>query len=52
MKLANHESELLQKNAREVFGELCKNSKIGYMYEDEKKAKVKHPLADEFEKTA
>jgi hypothetical protein len=52
MKLVDHETELLQINAREIFSELCKNTKIGAMFEDEKKVKAKHPLAGEFEKVA
>jgi hypothetical protein len=52
MKLMDHNTDLLQKNARDIFSELCKNTKIGSAYEDEEKCKVKHPLAEELEKAA
>jgi len=52
MKLVNHDTDLLEKNARDMFSSLCANMKIGEMYEDEKKCKRKHPLAEEFEKAA
>lgn len=52
MRLKEYRTELLEKNARDIFAELCSTTKIGSMYEDERKVKARHPLAEEFEKIA
>ena len=52
MMLLDIETELLEKNAREIFSEMCKNTKIGSIYEDEGETKMKHPLAEEMKKVA
>ena len=52
MRLFDYNTELLQKNAREIFSELCKNTKIGSLYEEESRTKSRHPLTEEFEKVA
>jgi len=52
LKLIDHDTDLLEKNARDIFSSLCANLKIGSMYEDERKTKKMHPLAEEFEKAA
>jgi len=52
LKLIDYNNELLSKNARDIFSNLCEETHIGSMYENEKKIKAKHPLTDVFAEVA